>query len=117
MESKVHNSIFQNNLSQRIRRLIKTIPFGFIMSYGTIATCAGSPRASRVVVQELRRNRYELPWHRVINRFGEISIIHPEHTAEEQAALLRAEGHKVILTTEGIYKVLEPKWWNFYLEG
>jgi methylated-DNA-protein-cysteine methyltransferase-like protein len=33
-----------------------------------------------------------IPWQRVINSQGRISIVNPEHSAHEQASLLRAEG-------------------------
>ena len=46
------------------------------MTYGQIATLAGSPRGARQVVRVLHTlsEKYKLPWHRVINSKGEISI-------------------------------------------
>jgi methylated-DNA-protein-cysteine methyltransferase-like protein len=56
--------------------IIKSIPEGYVMTYGQIAELAGSPRGARQVVRILHAltQTYELPWHRVINAKGEIAI-------------------------------------------
>lgn len=56
--------------------LIQTIPEGKVMTYGQIAKIAGNPRAARQVARILHSmsRKYRLPWHRVINAKGEISI-------------------------------------------
>lgn len=56
--------------------LIKNIPEGKIMTYGQIAALAGRPRHARQVVRVLHTmsNKYQLPWHRVINAKGELAI-------------------------------------------
>ncbi len=61
---------------QKVITLIKEIPYGRVTTYGTIATMAGSPRAARIVggILRLRSEREDLPWQRVINRNGFISI-------------------------------------------
>jgi methylated-DNA-protein-cysteine methyltransferase related protein len=78
---------------QRVRKLIKRIPKGKVATYGLIATMAGNPRGARQVVRVLSScsNKDKLPWHRVINREGKISM--PVGNGyEEQHALLEREG-------------------------
>ena len=85
-----------DSLSDRINELILRIPPGTVASYGQIADMAGNPRAARQVVRVLhsRSHSHRLPWHRVINSKGQISL--PEGGGrEEQSALLAAEGVEV----------------------
>jgi len=62
--------------SARIAGIIKRIPRGRVATYGQVAAMAGNPRASRLVVWTLRAlsEREGLPWHRVINSKGTISL-------------------------------------------
>ncbi|MCM3781742.1 MGMT family protein [Neobacillus mesonae] len=62
-------------------RIIQSIPEGKVMTYGQIAALAGSPRAARQVVRILHSmsEKHNLPWHRVVNKFGEIAIREDEH--------------------------------------
>ena len=63
------------------------------MTYGQIATLAGSPRAARQVVRILHAmsKKHKLPWHRVINSKGEISIKDDE-SYTLQTLILQSEG-------------------------
>jgi len=81
------------SFSERVRDLIKQIPFGKVATYGQIAAFAGNPRASRQVVRILHSSskKYNLPWHRVINSKGRISLPHNEGY-EDQKGLLESEG-------------------------
>ncbi|MCB2288950.1 MGMT family protein [Clostridium sp. CS001] len=62
--------------TERVLEIIKSIPEGKVMTYGKIATLAGSPRGARQVVRVLHTltQKHNLPWHRVINSKGEIGI-------------------------------------------
>jgi methylated-DNA-protein-cysteine methyltransferase-like protein len=78
---------------ERVARLIADIPKGRVTTYGTIAAMAGNPRGARQVVRVLHvwGSRRNLPWQRVVNRKGRISL--PEGEGyEEQQSLLAAEG-------------------------
>jgi methylated-DNA-protein-cysteine methyltransferase-like protein len=79
--------------TQQVKNLIKNIPAGYVATYGQIATYAGNPRAPRQVAWILHSSsrKDDLPWHRVINSKGKISLPR-EHGYEEQKALLEAEG-------------------------
>jgi methylated-DNA-protein-cysteine methyltransferase-like protein len=50
------------------------IPQGKVASYGQIAAYAGLPRAAREVGWILRGSRGDMPWWRVLNNAGKISI-------------------------------------------
>lgn len=78
---------------QRVIEMIKRIPRGKVAAYGQIATMAGDPRGARQVVRILHTSseKQKLPWHRVINRLGRISL-KPGHGYELQKALLEREG-------------------------
>ncbi|WP_239615673.1 MGMT family protein [Cohnella mopanensis] len=62
--------------TERVVEMIKSIPEGYVMTYGQIAACAGSPRGARQVVRILHSlsAKHDLPWHRVVNAKGEIAI-------------------------------------------
>jgi len=80
------------SLSERILLTIESIPRGKVATYGQIAGMAGNPRASRVVVWTLNSSKSKnLPWYRVINSRGTISLKRG-HGYEEQKKLLEAEG-------------------------
>jgi methylated-DNA-protein-cysteine methyltransferase-like protein len=56
--------------------IIASIPRGKVMTYGQIAAYADSPRSARQVARILHSMSYahHLPWHRVINKQGKISL-------------------------------------------
>jgi len=68
----------EKSFSNRAKNLIKGIPYGKVATYGQIATSAGNPRAARQVVWLLHSSskKDNLPWHRVINSRGYISLPH-----------------------------------------
>lgn len=82
------------NVEARIAILntLAQIPFGAVATYGQIAEYAGMPRAARAVGRLLRTlpKDTELPWHRVVNAGGEISI--PHQGALVQRERLESEG-------------------------
>jgi len=73
--------------------VIKRIPRGKVATYGQIAAMAGSPRGARQVVRTLHSSsdKEDLPWHRVINSKGMISLP-PGRGYELQQRLLESEG-------------------------
>lgn len=82
---------------EQVIRKIKSIPPGKVATYGQIAALAGSPRAALMVGRILHNSSESerLPWQRVINSKGRISIINMAFPAELQAQLLCSEGIKV----------------------
>ncbi len=73
--------------------MIKSIPRGRVATYGQIAAYAGSPLGARQVVRILHTlsAKERLPWHRVINRKGQIAL-KPGQGYEIQKQLLQKEG-------------------------
>ncbi|MFX1316167.1 MAG: MGMT family protein [Promethearchaeota archaeon] len=82
-----------DSFSERVKRLIKQIPHGKVATYGQIAFYAGNPRAARQVAWILHScsRKDNLPWHRVINSRGGISL--PPHEGYGiQKKMLENEG-------------------------
>lgn len=79
--------------TEKVVRLIRSIPKGKVLTYGGVAALAGNPRGSRQVSRILHSmsRKHRLPWHRVINSKGRISLPHPSDY-EEQRRLLEQEG-------------------------
>ncbi|WP_099159191.1 MGMT family protein [Virgibacillus ndiopensis] len=73
--------------------IIKQIPKGTVMTYGQVARMAGSPRGARQVVRILHTmsKKHQLPWHRVVNRNGQI-VLKDNEGAMNQKWLLEDEG-------------------------
>jgi len=73
--------------------IIRGIPQGRVLTYGLVAAMAGNPRAARQVARILHSSsrKHGLPWHRVINSRGTISL--PRGNGyEEQKEMLLSEG-------------------------
>jgi len=83
----------RSEFTSRVIKIIMGIPEGMVCTYGDIAALAGNPRAARQVSRVLHScsDKENLPWHRVINREGRISL-KPMQGYEEQRAMLESEG-------------------------
>lgn len=82
----------RSEFSQAIVETIGSIPEGRVATYGHVAARAGNPRGARTVVWLLHSSSgEELPWHRVVNSKGTISLA-PGSGYELQRQLLEAEG-------------------------
>ena len=82
------------SFSDRVYDVVRRIPAGKVASYGDIAALLGTPRAARGVGWALNAldGDTAVPWWRVINKQGAISIRHPDVSPRIQRALLEAEG-------------------------
>lgn len=89
------------NFYDQVYTVCRRIPSGRVTSYGRIAQMLGRPNAARAVGYALSALKDEetenkvhddVPWHRVVNSKGRISIKNREFTAQQQAQLLRDEG-------------------------
>lgn len=93
----------QPNFYEQVYALVRRIPRGKVSSYGRIANMLGRPRAARAVGFALNAlsdkkddpTYVDIPWQRVVNSQGRISIVNREQSANHQAELLRAEGVEV----------------------
>jgi methylated-DNA-protein-cysteine methyltransferase-like protein len=88
------------NFFEQVYALVRCIPEGTVTSYGRIANMLGAPNAARAVGYALRALKDKkddadyasVPWQRVVNSQGRISIQNREFGAQLQAKLLREEG-------------------------
>jgi methylated-DNA-protein-cysteine methyltransferase-like protein len=89
------------NFYVQVYKVAQRIPAGKVTSYGRIALMLGHPNAARAVGYALSAleppeshkpyTSVTVPWQRIVNSQGRISIHHREQTAQEQARLLRGE--------------------------
>lgn len=90
----------RKNFYEQVYAVVRRIPIGKVTSYGRIARMLGSPNAARAVgyaLQALKDKKEDpayddIPWQRVVNSQGRISIVNREFGAQLQAKLLREEG-------------------------
>ena len=82
-----------NAFTNAVIENISKIPKGRLSTYGRIAELSGNPRAARQVSRILSTmsKKYNLPWYRVVNSQGQISL-KPGLGYEEQRCLLEEEG-------------------------
>ena len=75
-------------------QVVQGIPRGHVLTYGEVARLAGMRRAARRVAQAMRRapRGMKLPWHRVVNAQGRISLPKDSASHRRQKELLEAEG-------------------------
>ncbi|TWD42797.1 MGMT family protein [Pantoea sp. SJZ147] len=99
-----------DSFKQRIWQIVAAIPPGKVTTYGDVALLAGSPRAARQVGGVLSRlpEGSTLPWHRVINHHGTISLQGDRLFRQRDA--LEAEGVEV---SDGGEIDLEKYRWQF----
>jgi methylated-DNA-protein-cysteine methyltransferase related protein len=80
--------------AERILAAVKRIPRGRVSTYGAIAEVAGLPRRARLVGTVLRQTpaTKTLPWFRVINSGGRISLPTGSDAYAKQRRKLEGEG-------------------------
>ena len=103
----------ETSFKDSVVKIIKSIPYGKVTTYGTIATLAGSPRAAREVgyILHALTEKYNLPWQRVINRQGYISIRGGDVNMKNlQKSLLIEEGVEV--TEDFMIDLKKYGWWG-----
>ena len=83
-----------NTFFQQVHRLVRLIPPGKVATYGQIARLLGNPRAARMVGWAMHSipESGDIPWQRVVNARGFISLDTRGPGGAIQRALLEAEG-------------------------
>lgn len=80
-----------SSFRDQVYRLMAQVPAGQVVTYGDLAGLAGHAYAARVVGGMAHHGPLELPWHRLVNRFGGLaSGYHGGRAVQRQ--LLEAEG-------------------------
>ncbi len=79
---------------QKIWHTVALVPRGYVATYGQIARLAGLGRNARLVGYALHRTPDELkiPWHRIVNARGKISLPYENGKYDLQRQLLEREG-------------------------
>ena len=80
--------------TMRVYESVRLIPRGRVTTYSSIATLVYSPRAARAVGQALNAGLWgpdEVPWQRVVNAQGRISLRGDLARGRLQRALLEEE--------------------------
>ncbi|MDA3810596.1 MAG: methylated-DNA--[protein]-cysteine S-methyltransferase [Spirochaetaceae bacterium] len=98
------------SFNENVIKVIKSIPYGKVISYGQVAALAGNNRAARQVSWILKNNsdKENLPWHRVVSSKRTISL--PIHSGGIiQKGLLENEGVKFKKKGTEIEKIF---FWN-----
>lgn len=82
------------NFFETVYEIVRSIPYGHVMSYGQVARLAGNPRMARQVGWALHGCRPEdhVPWHRVVKKDGQIAERFLLGSDEIQRHLLFSEG-------------------------
>lgn len=98
---------------QKVIYIIRMIPYAKVASYGQVALYAGTPRSAREVgwiLNSTEGSPIDLPWWRVVNNKGYLSIRGTVMNDKEvQKKLLRAEGIEV---TDGFMLDMETYRWR-----
>ena len=88
-----------SDFKEAVVNFIKKVPEGRVVSYGQVAAACGHPRAARqvgVILKTADVKKEKIPWWRVVNNQGVISIKgNWTATKELQKALLIKDGVKV----------------------
>lgn len=93
---------------EKVYALMAQVPAGQVTTYGDLAGLAGHAHASRVVGGIAHYGPEELPWHRLVNRFGGLaSGFHGGREVQQQ--LLEAEG---VTCTDFIVDNFKEKRWQ-----
>lgn len=99
-----------DELAQMILNVIVQIPKGKVASYGQVAKFAGLPKHARLVGRVLGQlpEDHDIPWYRVINSQGRISLNKlDEHGICIQTARLREED---VVVVDGKINLKKYQW-------
>ena len=82
-----------NKTFTRIFEIVSAIPYGYVATYGQIAEMVpiSSARIVGFALASLNESQEDVPWHRVVNHNGEISLRGRDQMLA-QKELLTSEG-------------------------
>ena len=94
---------------QRVYAILASVPLGKVVTYGQLAELAGLARAARQMGQLLHRlpKDTDLPWHRVVNASGKISL--PENSPGHSLQRVRLEEEGIVFHNNKI-RLKEFQW-------
>ena len=99
------------DLYQRIYKLVKKIPMGQVATYGQIAKMVGNcgPRQVGYAMSHTPASQ-KIPWHRVINSQGRVSVRKEGSEDPLQIKLLKKEG--ILFSKTGKIDFAEYAWFG-----
>lgn len=97
-----------SDFKEKVFALMAQVPEGKVTTYGDIAGLAGHANASRIVGGIAHYGPDDLPWHRLVNRFGGLAAGFPGGR-EVQQQLLEAEG---VYCTDFIVNDFKERRWQ-----
>jgi methylated-DNA-protein-cysteine methyltransferase-like protein len=94
---------------ESIWQVVHMIPSGKVATYGQVAALAGLPKAARFAGTSLKGlpKATRIPWHRVINAQGRISLPPSSASYQEQHQRLTQEG---VLIRNGKVALKDYQW-------
>ena len=94
-----------STFNQQVYELVARIPFGKVISYGSIARVLGKPRGAREVGWAMRNCPEGLPWQRVVMADGSVA-------AGEYAAMRRSllEKENITFKPDGKVDMKQHTW-------
>ena len=94
---------------ESIWQVVHMIPSGKVATYGQVAALAGLPKAARFAGSSLKGlpTATRIPWHRVINAQGRISLPPSSASYQEQHQRLTQEG---VLIRNGKVALKDYQW-------
>ena len=101
---------FELDANHRIWQVVAEIPKGKVMTYGAVAQKAGMHGAARRVGHALRAlpSNTRIPWHRVVNAQGRISL--PEGSASHAIQRYRLESEEIHFKVNGSIDLDQFRW-------
>lgn len=106
-EQATQSSTFRRD----VEAIVAQIPEGKVTTYGDIAAMAGHPYAARIVGGIAHFGDPDLPWQRVVNRYGGLASGYPGGR-DSHAAHLASEG---VSSTNHIVDNFEERRWQALL--
>lgn len=84
------------SFERAVHALVRRVPAGRVVTYGQVAALLAAPRSARAVGQAMRRCPAGVPWHRVVNHRGGISLRGAGEGMLTQRILLEGEGVRFV---------------------
>lgn len=96
-----------SSFRRRVEELMERVSYGRVVTYGDLAGLAGRANASRIVGGIAHYGNPDLPWHRLVNRFGGLAAGFPGGR-EVQEQMLAQEG--IACTNHVVDNFEELRW-------
>lgn len=96
---------------ERVYDVVRRVPSGRVVTYGQVALLVGSPAAARATGYALHYlpDDSDVPWWRVVNASGGISLKGRGAQAELQKQVLEREG--IVFDAMGRIDLRAFRWW------